>query len=197
MNFTCIIVKANLMADSSTRICKYCLDEDRPDEMIVPCLCKGSQLWVHRDCLNRWRSIGQSRFYRCEICLFVYEYEPDHNSCIFIKQILKLLFCVIVDLLRILGVLALVSIFYVIVSYPTGVGGMMGDVLNGNKIDGTAFFTGLMLSCDILIVFMIFNPCKIMRLIKRRWNRHKLYAKTDVRPVRNRIYDQASNIQII
>ena len=34
-------------------MCKICLDEE--GEMISPCICRGTQRWVHRECLEMWR----------------------------------------------------------------------------------------------------------------------------------------------
>ena len=35
--------------------CRICLEEDDIQNMITPCLCKGSRKYVHRQCLNEWR----------------------------------------------------------------------------------------------------------------------------------------------
>eukprot|EP00928_Gymnodinium_smaydae_P029674 TRINITY_DN22283_c0_g1_i2.p1 TRINITY_DN22283_c0_g1~~TRINITY_DN22283_c0_g1_i2.p1 ORF type:complete len:433 (-),score=47.01 TRINITY_DN22283_c0_g1_i2:151-1275(-) len=42
--------------------------------MIAPCLCAGSVKWVHRHCLDRWRSTGMGprRFTNCPNCAFAY-----------------------------------------------------------------------------------------------------------------------------
>ena len=37
-----------------TPMCKICLDEE--GEMISPCICRGTQRWVHRECLEMWRN---------------------------------------------------------------------------------------------------------------------------------------------
>eukprot|EP00820_Chromera_velia_P028378 Cvel_11634.t1-p1 / transcript=Cvel_11634.t1 / gene=Cvel_11634 / organism=Chromera_velia_CCMP2878 / gene_product=E3 ubiquitin-protein ligase MARCH7, putative / transcript_product=E3 ubiquitin-protein ligase MARCH7, putative / location=Cvel_scaffold737:888-1744(-) / protein_length=58 / sequence_SO=supercontig / SO=protein_coding / is_pseudo=false len=49
-------------------ICRVCQDGD--GELIVPCDCKGSVKYVHRQCLDKWRSSGVNpmSLTRCEIC---------------------------------------------------------------------------------------------------------------------------------
>jgi hypothetical protein len=62
--------------------CRYCLDFGNQADIIMPCNCIGTSMWVHRECLNKWRSsthIGD-RFDRCEICLANYEYEPYEET---------------------------------------------------------------------------------------------------------------------
>mmetsp|Transcript_20555 Transcript_20555/g.34054 ORF Transcript_20555/g.34054 Transcript_20555/m.34054 type:complete len:337 (+) Transcript_20555:82-1092(+) len=38
--------------------CRLCF-EGGPD-LIAPCACKGTSKWIHRDCLNRWRTSGSN-----------------------------------------------------------------------------------------------------------------------------------------
>lgn len=38
------------------RICLEC-DGEEDDELISPCMCKGTQQFVHRSCLDHWRSV--------------------------------------------------------------------------------------------------------------------------------------------
>jgi hypothetical protein len=39
--------------------CRICLESDAEpeDELISPCMCKGTQQFVHRSCLDHWRSV--------------------------------------------------------------------------------------------------------------------------------------------
>eukprot|EP01120_Amphizonella_sp_Union-15-10_P015760 TRINITY_DN8162_c0_g1_i4.p1 TRINITY_DN8162_c0_g1~~TRINITY_DN8162_c0_g1_i4.p1 ORF type:complete len:312 (+),score=33.12 TRINITY_DN8162_c0_g1_i4:90-1025(+) len=52
------------------RVCRNCHDSDQQEDLISPCKCAGSVRWVHRTCLDQWRSISTNpnSFYRCEIC---------------------------------------------------------------------------------------------------------------------------------
>lgn len=55
--------------------CRICLEEC-PDttKLIVPCLCNGSSKYVHRSCLDIWRSVDRDNlnYGRCNECLFNY-----------------------------------------------------------------------------------------------------------------------------
>jgi len=54
--------------------CRICYEYEDVGEMIAPCSCKGSQRWIHRDCLDRWRSSGfQRAFTNCRECGFQYD----------------------------------------------------------------------------------------------------------------------------
>jgi hypothetical protein len=52
--------------------CRICLEENNVDDMISPCLCRGSQRYVHRNCLNIWREQNRNNYYRCSVCLYEY-----------------------------------------------------------------------------------------------------------------------------
>ncbi|KAL8158717.1 hypothetical protein V2J09_000254 [Rumex salicifolius] len=45
------------------RICLEC-DGEEDDELISPCMCKGTQQFVHRSCLDHWRSVKASHPYQ-------------------------------------------------------------------------------------------------------------------------------------
>jgi len=73
---------------SDSKQCRICLDETGND-FIVPCKCMGSLKYVHRSCLDKWRSIdvSQKRFYKCDICLTDFKFDIFQE-----KQKLVLLF---------------------------------------------------------------------------------------------------------
>jgi len=60
------------------------MDEDEPRAagMIVPCLCRGSQKFVHRDCLDSWRATNPHgrAFTNCTVCGFEYRIVPVEES---------------------------------------------------------------------------------------------------------------------
>lgn len=53
--------------------CRICL-QNGGNDLIAPCLCKGTTKWVHRKCLDQWRANGQGRrtFTHCPNCQFAY-----------------------------------------------------------------------------------------------------------------------------
>ena len=67
-----IIIKAEDLesVSASSSCCRICLENDRGDELISPCMCKGTQKFVHRSCLDHWRSLndGSFAFSNCTTC---------------------------------------------------------------------------------------------------------------------------------
>ena len=54
--------------------CRICLeDECNRVDLIAPCSCKGTQKWVHRQCLDQWRTTQEDRaFSKCTDCHTAY-----------------------------------------------------------------------------------------------------------------------------
>ena len=66
--------------------CRICLEEDYSENMIYPCKCKGTAKYVHKHCLNEWRTTSTNRdnFYRCEMCHYRYKIiNPELNESMF------------------------------------------------------------------------------------------------------------------
>lgn len=53
--------------------CRICLEED--GIFISPCSCSGSAGYIHRECLDSWRSTRPERMNACEICTFEFVIE--------------------------------------------------------------------------------------------------------------------------
>ena len=55
--------------------CRICLDDDNQEDLIYPCLCKGTQKYVHRECINQWRSVNVNpkAFSHCTVCNYEYK----------------------------------------------------------------------------------------------------------------------------
>ena len=52
-------------------ICRICLESTTPEDFISPCLCKGSQQWVHEQCLKLWlikSEKDEKDLTSCEVC---------------------------------------------------------------------------------------------------------------------------------
>ena len=66
-----------LINDEEAKQCRICLDTDNSTDLISPCLCSGGSAFVHRQCLDRWRSenIRGIGFKSCDICHFEYVIE--------------------------------------------------------------------------------------------------------------------------
>jgi hypothetical protein len=59
-----------------------CLSSQNEDDLIVPCLCTGTQRVVHRKCLDQWRvqESGQKTFTHCPTCNFQYHVDVAIES---------------------------------------------------------------------------------------------------------------------
>jgi RING-variant domain len=69
-------VELTTISPNSIALCRYCLEEDHRKNLIMPCNCSGTQAFVHRACLDRWRSNDrdQPKFNKCLVCNTEYEY---------------------------------------------------------------------------------------------------------------------------
>ena len=86
-------------------ICKYCLGEDKKTNLIMPCNCSGTQAFVHRACLDRWRTSDPEhiKFSKCLVCNTLYQYIPSHqNRLNILRYKLKLALLVCADIFVIL-----------------------------------------------------------------------------------------------
>jgi len=98
-------------AESQPKQCRICLDDEHPDGIISPCLCSGNSAYVHRECLNNWRSMNKNGrgFKACDICSFEYVIEtintnPDEER----KRLRKYYFFVTRDLSLMMSAIQLV-----------------------------------------------------------------------------------------
>ena len=57
--------------------CRYCLDEDCPENLISPCICQGTMKYVHNHCLLRWYSLHPETGLACSICKTECAFEND------------------------------------------------------------------------------------------------------------------------
>ncbi|KAI5320531.1 hypothetical protein L3X38_040239 [Prunus dulcis] len=59
------------LESGSIPCCRICLESDAEpgDELISPCMCKGTQQFVHSSCLDHWRSVKEGfAFSHCTTC---------------------------------------------------------------------------------------------------------------------------------
>jgi len=54
--------------------CRICFDEDIPENFITPCLCRGTNKYVHEECLQNWRLMAENpeNIIKCPSCNFNY-----------------------------------------------------------------------------------------------------------------------------
>ncbi|CAF1576756.1 unnamed protein product [Didymodactylos carnosus] len=62
----------------AVKLCRICYETDNENDLISPCLCSGSSAYVHRKCLDNWRSLNTNgkSFSFCNVCQFKYVIEP-------------------------------------------------------------------------------------------------------------------------
>ena len=78
------------MEESSSNIiiekqCRICLENDNPEDLINPCKCKGTSKYVHKECLNQWRTLSNNTeaYNKCFECGYTYKMKPHpkKNAC--------------------------------------------------------------------------------------------------------------------
>lgn len=85
------------------KVCRNC-HESKDKDLIAPCRCTGNQKWVHRSCLDTWRTVSPnfSSFTRCDMCHF--EYRVQHKPVGLwprIEYVLKMLRDIIITIIAI------------------------------------------------------------------------------------------------
>lgn len=62
-----------------TRTCKICFDDEKQEEIISPCNCKGSMAYVHKSCLKEWLNVNKEndKYFTCSECKSPYKRETS------------------------------------------------------------------------------------------------------------------------
>ena len=65
-----------LLSQHAAKTCRICLDNEK--DLISPCMCSGGSAYVHRECLDNWRSVNKNgrAFKFCDVCQFEFVIEP-------------------------------------------------------------------------------------------------------------------------
>lgn len=56
--------------------CRFCLENDEKQNLLTPCLCKGSSKYVHNRCLVTWYIQEPIRGALCAVCTYRYSMKP-------------------------------------------------------------------------------------------------------------------------
>lgn len=130
--------------------CRICLESDGRD-FIAPCKCKGSQKYVHRECLDNWRSIKEGfAFCHCTTCKTPYHIRV-HTPADRKWRTLKFRFFVTRDILSIFFAVQLVISLFGYLVYTV-------DHRIGNKLEHIWGFVNdypFYYLCGV-IVFLVF-----------------------------------------
>jgi hypothetical protein len=64
--------------ENNEKICRICLESENPQDLISPCYCKGDSAWIHRSCLDQWRSVNlEGRGFKyCSVCQMEFQLLP-------------------------------------------------------------------------------------------------------------------------
>ena len=62
--------------------CRICFEEDDINNMIYPCRCSGTSKFIHKECLNQWRTLcnNSDAFYKCFECNYKYNIINNENN---------------------------------------------------------------------------------------------------------------------
>lgn len=167
---------AGVTVEDEERLCRICLEDDEPDTMISPCMCRGTSKWVHRSCLDQWRIHERDRaFSQCTECNFTYHMEAkggrDHEV---MWRHAKFYMLVSRDILLVTLALQAVISFFGWIVYRIDTNDDIVDLLNGShqhcSNDNTgAFFwcnhvTSVYYLCGLFTTFIIlgFYGCIIL-----------------------------------
>ena len=60
-------------------ICRICLEESLIENVIYPCKCSGTSKYVHKTCLEEWRTVSSNRTALTECFECKYKYRDLHN----------------------------------------------------------------------------------------------------------------------
>jgi hypothetical protein len=97
--------------------CRICLEENNQDDMISPCLCRGTSKYVHRECLNKWieSKVNQEASIKCQECHFQYYKIGKKIKCEYFFKTLgksKTFFFITNQIITFIGYTILNQIYY-------------------------------------------------------------------------------------
>ena len=75
--------------DEGEKQCRICHETEREDpskKLIRPCLCTGSLLYVHIECLNAWRATSNEASYKCSVCGYNYDVRRSYLSKLILSE---------------------------------------------------------------------------------------------------------------
>ena len=156
--------------------CRICLEENEDlDNLFSPCKCSGTQKYVHRKCLERWRqeNLENDNYDRCQECRTEYQTIDVGKKCYCIKWHIRLFYRFFNR--NLFGILINLILLYFF--------GLLGDLLCkifnlnlsfwfvGDYIFGLLNIGNLLLSCLFFIFYNILSIINFFRNNKNNyWN---------------------------
>lgn len=149
------------------KICRNC-HESNDKDLISPCMCKGDLKWVHRSCLDTWRTVSPnfSSFSQCDTCGFKYRVQRKPAGKKFrimyalkmIRDILTLVVIVLAFILIFGGICLLVER---VNKYDRDFDPDVRDVFE--NVFFQIFVMGFLATCFVMgvlaILFFLFKSC--------------------------------------
>eukprot|EP00927_Polykrikos_kofoidii_P081369 TRINITY_DN7866_c0_g1_i1.p1 TRINITY_DN7866_c0_g1~~TRINITY_DN7866_c0_g1_i1.p1 ORF type:complete len:308 (-),score=36.21 TRINITY_DN7866_c0_g1_i1:223-1071(-) len=85
------VAEDQVPTESTEYECRMCFESG--EGLVAPCLCSGSSRWVHRRCLDMWRSKGQNprAVSHCCECDFAYRVRSGTSNSVFRSRYKKFL----------------------------------------------------------------------------------------------------------
>ena len=141
------------------RVCREGAEDDHP--LYAPCLCNGSILYCHQDCLEGW--LKHSGKNKCELCGTLYsfspKYAPDMPEIIPIHKIVSGSISAFCNRIApfIFRVIMALTCWLFLVPYATSVlyGWLMSSELNMSYSYFDGAVTGVLLTGMIALVFIV------------------------------------------
>ncbi|CAG9326744.1 unnamed protein product [Blepharisma stoltei] len=82
------LIPIKLIKITSPAMCRICLDSEKSEDLISPCKCKGTQKFVHQECLKIWllqSKRGNHEISSCELChqplKMSFNYTTEFSPC--------------------------------------------------------------------------------------------------------------------
>ena len=101
--------------DDNSETCRICTGDEYSleDPLIEPCNCSGSIKWVHKSCLDHWRSVNRTNFSKCDICKYNYQTKDiEVTKSMYYKQYLR--YCLFMTRDISIAILVWLSISYML-----------------------------------------------------------------------------------
>ncbi|ORX88017.1 hypothetical protein BCR32DRAFT_288953 [Anaeromyces robustus] len=105
----------NSDSEKAKPVCRICRDDDSSSELIVPCRCRGTVKYIHRECLNEWLKtvnkavlpFGHQNLMnaKCNLCNYKYQWEGSQKSLFILKYSNLISAIIICSLILFFGVL--------------------------------------------------------------------------------------------
>jgi hypothetical protein len=153
-----------LTANNASKTCRICFDTDNQTGLIRPCLCSGGSAYVHRECLDDWRSMNKEGrgFKYCEICHFQFVIEPvvdDYGADRKRKLIFRLLVTRDITLVILLVQAVIIGLAFLILACDSKTGALRKEFPASMSPFGVYYVTSLIIFLALLGFFGLIGLC--------------------------------------